>query len=150
VTRAILSDCCEDWILAYGRYYDPGMRFACLECGREWEALEAGRYRRLRDEKVWVERERPGRGVAFRYLAAADGRDPLTERCCAQIILQYGPRLRAGAAFTCPVCRTPWRKERRERGGLQLPVFLNQRVGSALTIEEGEHRRFLMEVPGEG
>lgn len=147
MTRAILSDCCEDWILAYGPFYDEGARFSCLECGREWQALADGRYLRLRDGKVWLEAVRPGRGTGFRYLAAEDGQNPLTERCCAQIILAHGPGLRAGFEFQCPICRTPWRKERRERGGLHTDVYHNLRLGTAMAIEEGERRRFLVEVP---
>lgn len=142
--RVILPDCCEDWILAYGPFYAKGVAFECIECGRPWRKVERDQYLSLRDERTWVRRERAGEGASFAYLESTDAANPATERCCTKILLQYGPHLRSGSAFSCPICGTPWTKTERERGGLRVPCYHNGRLDVDLTIVEGTHRSFVV------
>src|SRR5687767_4873915 len=101
--RRVLPDCCEDWILTYGRYYDDGQEFVCLECGAPWRRETEGRFRQGTTSAVYQEAERRG----YRYLSPESEDAPATERCCAQILTTYGPTMRVNA-FQCPVCGTPW------------------------------------------
>ena len=142
--RVILPDCCEDWILAYGPFYASGTDFACIECGRPWRKIATGQFLSLRDERIWVQRERVSEGVSFAYLESADAANPTTERCCTKILLRHGPRLRTGTAFTCPICGTGWTKAEREQGGIRVPCFHNRRLNVDLAIVEGAHRSFLV------
>ncbi len=149
--RTILNDCCEDWILQWGPFYDEGMRFACAECGTEWERSRGG-YHRATDGRDFVRRERTG-GVPpggssderFPYLAAADGQEPRVERCCTKILLTHGARMPEGA-FVCPVCRTRWTKRTERLHGLSVPVFEKDGLAEPLTIQPGRTRPFLIAI----
>ena len=139
--RRILPDCCEDWALTYGGYYDDGQEFACLECGASWRRAAPGRFRQATTGAIYREVERRG----YRSLAPETDDAPITERCCTQILLRYGPAMRV-TSFLCPVCRTPWSK-RVEQGWVPpREVYTNERTGTEFTIQEGPTRRYLLPV----
>ncbi|MGH2499919.1 MAG: hypothetical protein ACRDF0_07515 [Candidatus Limnocylindria bacterium] len=142
--RVILADCCEDWIIEWGGFYDAGRAFACPECGTDWRKIAAGRYRRG-DEREFARRERSGPQASFPYLAAADGHEPNVERCCAKILLAHGADLREGA-FACPVCGTAWERRTERLHGLRLPVFAKPGLAEPLTIQPGRTRPFLVSI----
>ncbi len=143
--RVILNDCCEDWILEWGPFYDKGMTFACPECATAWRSAGEGRYARESDGHEFRRRERRAGVGAFAYLGAEDGREPLTDRCCAKILLQHGPHLPTGA-FTCPVCRTRWTVGSTRLHGLRLPTFSKAGLDEPLTIQPGRTRSFLVRI----
>ncbi len=145
--RVILADCCEDWIIEWGGFYEPGQTFACPECATGW--AKRGRsgaetYRRG-DEREFVRRVRRGPGGAFPYLAAADGHEPNVERCCAKILLAHGERMAEGE-FVCPVCRTRWERRTERLHGLRVPVFAKPGLAEPLAIQPGRTRPFLVSV----
>ena len=67
--RNILPDCCEDWILEYGRHYRVGESFACVECANGWQKASTGRYKRADDGRVFVGTS----GAEVVALGSADG-----------------------------------------------------------------------------
>jgi hypothetical protein len=136
--RRVLPNCCEDWILRYGGYYDPGVSFVCLECGTGWTKAGAGRYQQAGTDTVYRETERRG----YRYLAPESGPSPATERCCTEIILTYGPFMQV-SEVTCPVCGTPWTKSTDPGWVPPRDVFTNRATGHRFTIEQGPTRKFL-------
>jgi hypothetical protein len=140
--RVILADCCEDWILEWGGFYDEGGSFACPECATEWTKAGRGSYRRG-DGRVFERRERSGPDAAFPHLAAADGHEPVVERCCTKILLTHGRRMQEGA-FTCPACRTVWERRTERLHGLRVPVFAKPGLEEPRTIQEGKTRPFLV------
>lgn len=141
--RVILADCCEDWILEWGAYYDPGQAFACPECGTAWRKGAQGRFVREGDAHAFRRRERPvGEGV-FAYLGAEDGREPIVERCCAKILLEHGVHLAPGA-FVCPVCRTEWTVGSARARGMRVPTFAKPGLAEPLTVQPGRTRPFLV------
>jgi hypothetical protein len=141
--RVILNDCCEDWILEWGSFYDKGMAFACPECGTEWRAQGEARYEREGDEHVFRRRDRRAGVGAFPYLGSEDGVEPLTERCCAKILLERGAQLAIGD-FVCPVSRTKWHVGSARAHGLRLPTFTRDGLAEPLTIQPGKTRSFLV------
>jgi predicted RNA-binding Zn-ribbon protein involved in translation (DUF1610 family) len=145
--RVILADCCEDWILQWGGFYPRGGAFACPECGTEWTKTRDASFRRATDHREFERRERrgPSEGAGFPYLAAADGMEPIVERCCAKILLTHGERMREGA-FVCPVCSTRWEKRTERLHGLRVPVFEREGLAESLTIQPGRTRPFLVGV----
>lgn len=143
--RTILPDCCEDWIVAYGRCYEENDEFPCLECGTEWRKTGSGRFQRRSDERTFVERTRPRGGEEHPYLAPEEGEEPVTARCCARIILQHGPSTKV-ERFLCPVCRTEWRREMIARGGVRVPCFTHAGLAEPLTIQTGKPRSFLVPI----
>lgn len=143
--RVILNDCCEDWIIEWGPFYDKGMGFACPECGTAWRADGEARFRRVDDEQVFRRRDRRAGVGAFPYLGSEDGIEPLTERCCAKILLSQGARMGSGD-FTCPVCRTEWHVAATRIHGLRLPTFSKRGLPEPLTIQSGRTRSFLVGV----
>ena len=143
--RVILNDCCEDWIVQWGRFYRPGASFACPECGTSWAAGERERYRRATDGRDFERRERVGGDDRFPYLAESGGQEPRVERCCTKILLTHGERIRDGL-FVCPVCRSRWTKRTERLHGLRVPVFEKEGLAEALTIQAGRTRPFLIAV----
>ncbi len=143
VQRNVLPDCCEDWILQYGAHYQAGQTFSCLECSTEWRKVEPGHFLRVGDGRTFVRRSRMSEGVEFPYLAAADGHDPITERCCARIILDLGPAMKVGG-FDCPVCGTHWTREIRSRGGISVACYWRAGLEEPLAIQKGQRRPFLV------
>ena len=142
--RVILSDCCEDWIIEWGGFYPDGHGFACPECATRWSKQAAGRFLRA-DGREFARRERKGPEASFPFLAAADGHEPDVERCCAKILLAYGPRM-ADGPFTCPVCATAWERRIDRLHGFRVPVFAKTGGGEALTIQAGRNRPFLVAI----
>jgi hypothetical protein len=145
--RVILADCCEDWIVEWGGFYDRGASFVCPECATAWTKVGADSYRRA-DERTFALRTRQGpraeAGVpAFPYLAAADGHEPNVERCCAKILLRHGASLRDGP-FTCPVCRTTWQRSTERVHGFDVPVFARPGLAEPVTIQPGTPRPFIV------
>jgi ssDNA-binding Zn-finger/Zn-ribbon topoisomerase 1 len=145
--RTILADCCEDWILQFGRYYPPSEDFSCPECGTPWQKLAAGRFRRAGDGQTFVERSRGSEGAEFRYLSAEDATEPLVERCCAQILLRYGERMPL-AGFRCPVCHTQWTRDTIQRSGIELTCFRKEGLEGPFVIQPGSPRHFLVPLSG--
>ncbi len=140
--RVILGDCCEDWIVEWGGYYESGRRFACPECGTAWEKAGADTYRRG-DGSQFARRTRSGPQAEFPYLAAIDGRQPNVDRCCAKILIRHGERM-ADGDFDCPVCSTHWERSTERLHGLRLPVFRKRGQGEPLTMQAGRTRPFLV------
>ncbi len=89
--RVILADCCEDWIVDWGGFYEQGRAFACPECATGWTKTGPGRFRRM-DGREFERRARRGPEAEFTYLASASGHQPIVERCCAKILLRHGER----------------------------------------------------------
>ncbi len=145
MARVILPDCCEDWILAYGAFYQEGAEFGCLECSGTWRKLGPGRFQSLGSGRIWAERVRGAEGREFRYLAAEDGEKPMTERCCAKLILDHHRRIRPGKQFACPLCGSEWKKElMQHRSGLQVAGYTNLSRGVTIAVQPGEGRSFLV------
>lgn len=136
--RRVLPNCCEDWILAYGGYYDAGAEFRCLECGNGWSKAGTGRYRQSASGTVYLETDRKG----YRYLAPESGPSPATERCCTEIILTYGPVM-AVPELDCPVCGTRWAKNVDPGWVPPREVFTNKTTGDRFTVEQGPTRKYL-------
>ena len=67
--RVILADCCEDWIMEWGGFYEVGREFECPECATGWAKTAPGRYRRM-DGREFSRRERNGPEASFPYLAS--------------------------------------------------------------------------------
>ncbi|MCL5256229.1 MAG: hypothetical protein M1319_00325 [Chloroflexi bacterium] len=143
--RTILPDCCEDWILTYGKCYEEGEEFRCLECGTQWVKTGEGNYRRGSDKRAFVERSRTRGGEEYPYLAPQEGPEPVTQRCCARIILRHGQDTKV-EHFVCPICRTEWRREMVARGGVNVPCFTRPDLAEPLTIQQGKPRPFLVPV----
>ena len=55
--RTILADCCEDWIIEWGGFYERGRAFRCPECSTEWTKSADDSYRRG-DAREFVRRAR--------------------------------------------------------------------------------------------
>lgn len=145
--RVILPDCCEDWILNYGPYYDPDSEFECIECGTPWHKLEPHRFQETHGGRVWVEKTRSAEGQRFRYLEPETGEGALTNRCCAKLILDYGERLKVGKEFICPLCGTQWKKEAiQHRSGMRVDGYTNQVRGVTIAIQKGTTRNYLVPV----
>jgi len=140
--RTILADCCEDWIIEWGGFYKVDRAFRCPECTTEWTKTANDSYRRA-DGRSFVRRTRKGPQDEFPYLAAADGREPNVERCCAKILLAHGERLREGL-FVCPVCGTEWTRTTQWLHGLRVPVFAKATLREPLTVQPGRTRPFLI------
>ncbi len=143
--RVILNDCCEDWILEWGAFYDKGTRFACPECATAWRAEAEARFVRESDGHAFRRRDRRAGVGAFPYLGAEDGREPVTDRCCAKILLQHGGHVPPGE-FVCPVCRTRWTIGATRLHGLRVPTFSKVGLDEPLTIQPGRTRSFLVRV----
>lgn len=143
--RTILPDCCEDWIISYGDYYGEGEEFCCLECGTQWQKTGEGKYGRKTDKRSFVERRRTHGENEFRYLAPEEGPEPVTQRCCAHIILKHGPHTKV-ESFVCPVCRTEWKKETVNKAGMRIPCFSSSESSEPITIQRGRTRMFLVPV----
>jgi hypothetical protein len=141
--RTILADCCEEWILHYGRYHHTGDSFVCMECGVEWKKMAPGCFRRNSDGMAFRERSRENEGAEFRYLSAEDGAEPLVERCCDQILLRYGDGM-APTSFTCPICHTHWTRTTEDRGGLRVRCFRKDGTSEPFAIQTGGRRHFLV------
>lgn len=143
MARVILADCCEDWIIDWGGFYDERREFACPECATGWTKIGPSAFRRA-DGAAFSRRERTGHSASFPYLAANDGHEPDVERCCVKILLAHGETM-ADGAFACPVCRAPWERRTERIHGLRVPVFA--KGGSEpLTIQAGRTRPFLVAV----
>jgi hypothetical protein len=140
--RVILADCCEDWIIEWGGFYEDDRAFRCPECSTEWRKTGADTYRRG-DSRVFTRRSRRGPQASFPYLAAADGHQPNVERCCAKILLAHGVAMPDGA-FVCPVCGTQWQRRTERQHGLRIPVFAKDGLAEPLTIQPGRTRPFLV------
>jgi len=140
--RVILADCCEDWIVDWGGFYEEGRAFACPECATGWTKTGPGRYRRM-DEREFQLRVRRGPEAEFPYLASASGHQPIVERCCAKILLRHGERLAEGP-FRCPACGTEWEHRTERLHGLRVPVFAKEGLEEPLTIQPGRTRPFLV------
>ncbi|MBI3964639.1 MAG: hypothetical protein HY329_03305 [Chloroflexi bacterium] len=141
--RLVLADCCEDWILEYGRFYRQGDHFHCPECRTEWEKTGRGELRRLGDGRRFVERARVADDATFAYLAADPGPEPLVERCCAKIILGKGP-LMAEGPFWCPICRAEWQRGSGRAAGIRVATFARQNLPEPMVIQNGPIRSFLV------
>jgi hypothetical protein len=143
MARVILADCCEDWIIEWGGFYDDGRAFACPECATAWTKTGPSAFRRA-DGAAFTRRERKGPESSFPFLAANDGHEPNVERCCAKILLARGEAM-ADGAFSCPVCSAAWERRTERIHGLRVPVFA--KAGSEpLTIQAGRTRPFLVAV----
>jgi len=141
MARVILSDCCEDWIIEWGGFYEDGRAFACPECATAWAKTGPSAYRRA-DGAAFTRRERKGPEASFPFLAANDGHEPNVDRCCAKILLSRGEAMPDGD-FACPVCGTAWHRRSERIHGLRVPVFA--KAGSEpLTIQAGRTRPFLV------
>ncbi len=140
--RVILADCCEDWIIEWGGFYEPGRAFRCPECATDWAKTGAETYRRA-DGRVFTRRTRVGPQASFPYLGAADGHQPNVERCCAKILLAHGERMPDGP-FVCPVCGTEWQRSAERLHGLRIAVFAKAGLAEPLTIQAGRTRPFLV------
>lgn len=140
MNRRLLPDCCEDWILTWASHYPVGKAFACLECGRNWLKLDADRYR---DESGVLYRRSERRG--FASLTAEEGQDPLLNRCCLKILLEYGPKMQKVLEFACPICDTRWRKEPDPRSfpAGSGDTYVNLHTGHRFRRETGRTRPFL-------
>lgn len=143
--RVILNDCCEDWILEWGQFYDKGNAFSCPECATTWRAQGEGRYAREGDGYAFRRRERRAGVGAFPLLGAEDGREPATDRCCAKILLQHGAHAPAGE-LVCPACRTQWTIGTARLHGLRVPTFAKRGLEEPLTIQPGRTRSFLVGI----
>ena len=141
--RNILPDCCEDWILEYGRHYRVGESFACLECTTGWQKASTGRYKRADDGRVFVEHAHASEGATYPFLASEDGPDPLVDRCCAKIMLRHGPTTPL-KEFTCPVCHTHWTRERTYKGGVLVITFAKPGLPEPFAVQPGATRSFLV------
>lgn len=143
--RVILPDCCEDWILGYGPFYEAGAGFECIECGSRWRKQAPGRFERVEGGQVWAERSREAEGQRFRYLEAEGGQNAMTNRCCARLILDYGERIHLDKQFACPICGTQWKKEQGEsRGGMLVVSYLNETRGTRIAVQKGQGRDYLV------
>jgi hypothetical protein len=142
--RTILADCCEDWIIEWGGFYQRGRSFRCPECATEWTKDGADAYRRG-DGREFVRRSRRGPDAEFPYLAAADGRQPNVDRCCAKILLAHGERM-ADGPFSCPVCGTEWTRTTQRLHGLRVPVFAKEGLNEPVTMQPGRTRPFLVSL----
>jgi len=140
--RVILADCCEDWIIQWGGFYETGAAFSCPECATDWAKAGSDRYRRA-DGREFARRERAGPQDRFPYLAASDGHEPNVERCCAKILLAHGAGLKEGP-FSCPVCKARWERRTERLHGLRVPVFAKAGLPEPLTIQPGRTRPFLI------
>ena len=143
--RVILNDCCEDWILEWGAFYDKGTGFVCPECATAWRAQGEARFAREGDGHAFRRRDRRSGVGAFPYLGAEDGREPVTDRCCAKILLQHGAHLASGQ-FVCPVCGTRWTIGSARLHGLHLPTFEKPGLAEPFTIQPGRTRSFLVRI----
>lgn len=142
--RVILADCCEDWILEWGGFYEAATRFACPECATEWRKSAAQEYLRA-DGHRFARRSRSGPDASFPYLAAIEGAEPNVDRCCAKIILSYGARM-ADGPFACPVCGSSWERRGERLHGFRVPVFQKAGDSNPLAIQQGTTRPFLVAV----
>ncbi len=143
--RVILADCCEDWIIEWGGFYENGCPFRCPECSTPWTKTEAETYQRGTDRRVFARGTRVGPQASFPYLAAADGHEPNVDRCCAKILLSYGARMSEGS-FTCPVCGSQWQRRTERRHGFRIPVFAKAGLAEPLTVQPGRTRPFLVSL----
>jgi hypothetical protein len=142
-SRTLLPDCCEDWILQYGGFYETGSAFQCLECGTGWRKSERRSFRRETDGVEFRKTVRTGDDAEFASLVPVDGPAPLLDRCCAQILLRLGPAMKV-ERFDCPVCHTAWRQETTTRAGVRVRTFSHPGLPEPLAISRGRTRPFLV------
>ncbi len=144
MSRLILPDCCEDWILQYGKFYGTGALFRCLECGTEWRKEGPGTFVETASGTRFVEVvRRSSEGAEFAYLAAVGRPNPITERCCELILVRYGPQSPL-TDLTCPICGTTWRKEQRLLRGFNVLCFTHSVTGEVRALQQGRTRRYLV------
>ncbi len=141
--RTLLPDCCEDWILRYGGFYETGDTFACLECGASWAKTAPRSYRRASDQLDFVRKVRHGEDGEYASLVPVTSPAPLVDRCCAEILLRLGPGLKV-AEFRCPICHTNWRQELSDHGGVRVRTFSHSGLPEPLAISRGRTRPFLV------
>src|SRR2546423_15520898 len=84
--RTILADCCEDWIIEWGGFYEAGRDFHCPECGTEWKKTEPDSYRRG-DGRAFGRPARAGPHAELPYRAAAGRHAPEGVRRSGQVLL---------------------------------------------------------------
>lgn len=104
--RTVLPNCCENWILAQGRFYGLGEAFAVLPCGHVWRREGEGEFRD-QASVLWKVDFIKG----FPYLKPERADPPILNRCCSTILIEHGPQIRDEQLpfqFGCPVCGTPW------------------------------------------
>lgn len=139
----VLPDCCEDFILAYGAFLPHGGEFSCPECATGWQKVDATTFLWVEEHKHFQRREQEVQDGIYTFLSAIDGHQPLVDRCCARLLLHYGPTLRA-PSLRCPICGTDWTRDTVVRGGLSTRCFRSPRVSEPLAIQQGQARRFLI------
>lgn len=141
--RTLLPDCCEDWILRYGGFYETGETFSCLECGSGWLKTAPRNFQREADRVEFLKKIRQGDDGEYASLAPIAGPAPLIDRCCAEILLRLGPAMNV-AAFRCPICQTDWRQETTTHGGVRVRAFSHAGLPEPLAISRGRTRPFLV------
>ena len=142
MTRRILPNCCEDWIIENGGFYPEGKEFKCLPCGHSWRKEASGRFAEGATATAYVMAEAAS---GFRYLAPESGPEPALKRCCSKYLVRFGPRApKPLEGFECPVCGTAWRMERRNGTMPPKDVYVNEESGEAFTLERNPVADYLL------
>ena len=145
MNRTILPNCCEDWIIENGDFYQAGKEFKCLPCGHEWQKEGSGRFREGSSRTAYLLTETE---FGFPYLTPATGPEPIVKRCCTKYITRFGDRVpKPLFDFECPVCETRWRMETSESNYPRRDVFIEERTGQAFVLVENPVADYLSPLP---
>ncbi|MBI4122928.1 MAG: hypothetical protein HY458_01025 [Parcubacteria group bacterium] len=104
IGRTILLNCCENWILQWGKFYEDGKEFVCLPNSHPWRKEKRNRYTNLASSIVWTVDSLKG----YPFLKPEGSTTPpVLKRCCSEILIKHGseiPERCLPLQFECPVC----------------------------------------------
>jgi len=156
--RFIVPSCCEDFILHedQGLLARVGEEFECFACRRQWQKTVPTGFRCLTDQVDYdVVVERGELGARLVYLSARLQRQPLTRRCCQNMIRYSDPKIGAflqssprwsleGVVLTCLACGTKWQPRLVEVLGWQKLCYQHPALSAPLALQELPSGRVLV------
>lgn len=126
----VLPNCCENWILQWGRFYKGSEEFMCVPGGHKWKKTLADHFIELSTKQIYILADDQG----FLFLKPKEGPEPKLARCCNLILLEHGNTAPDKFSFACPRCKTQWLIGRDAILTL-IPVFTNIGTGERYKIE---------------
>ena len=156
--RFIVPSCCEDFILHedQGLLARVGEEFECFACRRCWQKTAATSFRCITDGVEYdIVVERGELGARLVYLSPRQEPQPVTRRCCQNMIRYSDPKIGAflqssprwsleGVVLTCLVCGTKWQPRLVEVLGWQKLCYQHTGLAAPLVLQELPSGRVLV------
>ena len=156
--RFIVPSCCEDFILHenQGLFARVGEEFQCFACRRRWQKTGPAGWRSLTDEVDYDIAVHDGDlDARMFFLSPRNARQPLTRRCCQNMIRYADPKIWAflqssprwsleGLALTCLTCGNQWRPRLVEVLGWQKLCYELPGLPEALALQDLPSGRVLV------